>query len=230
VVADFMRQHIGLREVARRAEALAQFAVEVQVDIEVAVGRTVERAARGARRPAGRIDAPAEQRQRRLGIILPRCLEYLRPGLLRVGEHGGDEVAHFRVRARLRSWLGTGRRTRLGLRRRPGNDVAAAQEGQRIDAEQPGDHQDDEDRADPHAAAGPSDPATAQPAGQTAPKPTAETAEAAASAAPDIPDVRALPPPPPPHCRLLIRSRSKKKREPKMFRGWLALRSEGDPI
>ena len=49
MVADLVRQHIGLREIAGRAEARAKLVVEAEVDIEVPVGRAVERSGRRAR-------------------------------------------------------------------------------------------------------------------------------------------------------------------------------------
>ena len=51
VVADLVREHVGLREIAGRAEALAQLVVEAEVDVEVLVGRAVERPGRGAGKP-----------------------------------------------------------------------------------------------------------------------------------------------------------------------------------
>src|SRR3954467_15443821 len=39
-----VRQHVGLRELARRAEARAQLVIEREVDVDLLVVRTVERA------------------------------------------------------------------------------------------------------------------------------------------------------------------------------------------
>ena len=43
VMADLMRNHIGLREVAGRAEAPLQVVVERKIDVHFLVGRTIER-------------------------------------------------------------------------------------------------------------------------------------------------------------------------------------------
>ena len=43
VMADFVSHHVRLREVARRAEALVQFAEKRKVEVDLAVGGTVER-------------------------------------------------------------------------------------------------------------------------------------------------------------------------------------------
>ena len=52
MVAHLVRQHIGLREFARRAEACAQFVKERKVDVNPLVGRTVERPHHGLARAA----------------------------------------------------------------------------------------------------------------------------------------------------------------------------------
>src|SRR5574337_1699391 len=70
VVADLVRDDVSLREVARRAELLAQRVEEAEVDVDLLVGRAVERPHRrlpDAARGAGRA---AEQHQPRR-LILP---------------------------------------------------------------------------------------------------------------------------------------------------------------
>ena len=49
VVADLVREDVGLREVARRAEAALQLVEEPEIEIDLAIARTVERPGRGAR-------------------------------------------------------------------------------------------------------------------------------------------------------------------------------------
>ena len=46
MVSDFVRQHVRLGEVARRAEPLLELTVEAQVDVDLARGRAVERPCR----------------------------------------------------------------------------------------------------------------------------------------------------------------------------------------
>src|SRR5258706_1531009 len=47
VMADLMRDHIGLRKIPRRAEARRQLVEELQVEIDALVTRTIERSHRG---------------------------------------------------------------------------------------------------------------------------------------------------------------------------------------
>ena len=67
VMADFVRDDVRLREVARRAEAAIELAEEAQVDIDLLIGRTVERSDRRRRRrrtPTARL---GEEHQARRG-------------------------------------------------------------------------------------------------------------------------------------------------------------------
>src|SRR5688572_3315702 len=52
VVPDLVRDDVGLRKVARRAEAARQLVEEAQVDIDLLVGRAIERADRRLREAA----------------------------------------------------------------------------------------------------------------------------------------------------------------------------------
>ena len=52
MVAHLVRNHISLREITRRAEALVEFAEEGQVDVNRAVRRTVKRSHLRARESA----------------------------------------------------------------------------------------------------------------------------------------------------------------------------------
>src|SRR5262249_18526716 len=66
VMTDLVGDDIGAREIARRAEALRKLPEELQIQIDVLVAGTVERAHRRAGEPACRIDATLEQRELRL--------------------------------------------------------------------------------------------------------------------------------------------------------------------
>ena len=48
-MAEFVRDDVGLGEVAGGAEALTEFVEEPEVEIDVAIARTIERAARSGR-------------------------------------------------------------------------------------------------------------------------------------------------------------------------------------
>ena len=70
VVADLVGDDVGLGEVARGAEARAQLVEEAEVDVDLLVARTVERAHRRLGEAAGRIDRAREQHQGRLAVVL----------------------------------------------------------------------------------------------------------------------------------------------------------------
>ncbi len=92
VVTDLVRDDVGLREVARRAEALMQHRVERQVDVGLLVARAIERPHLRASRTAGRRHLVAEQHQ--LGALVGPTdpLELGRERLLDVVEHPAHEV------------------------------------------------------------------------------------------------------------------------------------------
>jgi hypothetical protein len=104
VVADLVGDDVGLREVPRGPEALAQVAEEREVEIEAVVARAVERPDRGAGHAARRLHRPREEHERRIPVLAVHAREDVAPDVLGVGEHDGDEVAQ-RVGAR-----GAGRR------------------------------------------------------------------------------------------------------------------------
>jgi hypothetical protein len=189
MMPDLMRQHIGLREIAGRAKARAEVVVEPQVDVDVSITRAIKRASRGAGKAAGGLNAPRKERQRRLGIAFAPFGENRRPGVFGVGEDGRDEIPHLVCHAATGSNLLTLGRTADGR--------LAREEVQGVDPQQPGENQDDDDRADSPAAGAAGDERST-PARTEACKTTPKT-----SAAADVPDIRALPPAPPPHCNSL---------------------------
>jgi hypothetical protein len=69
VVADLVRDHVGLREVAGRAEALRQVIEEGRVEVHPLIERTVERTHGGLAHAAGGFDRPAEQHELRLDVL-----------------------------------------------------------------------------------------------------------------------------------------------------------------
>jgi hypothetical protein len=124
--------------------------------------------ARAVKRPhgrlplaAGRVGGAAKQHQARLAVRRAAPGELLLPHILGIGQHGGHKLRHAVVRRRaLRGRL---------LHLRGGRAFAAeqAQDGERVDAEDPAAHQRDHDGA--HANATPAQQATpAQAAAATA--------------------------------------------------------------
>src|SRR5262245_296539 len=105
VMADFVGDHVGLGEVARRSEALAQFAVEGKVDVKLLIGAAVERTCRRLAIAAGRLHGVREKHQSWFLISLPAGLEDLIPSALGASEHARDELTHLVICAGLlRLW------------------------------------------------------------------------------------------------------------------------------
>jgi hypothetical protein len=147
VVTDFVRDHVGLREVARRAQARLHRFVESEVDVDLLVAGTVERPhGRLAGAASGRRGA-AKQHQPGLAVRAALGLELRAPHVLGVREDCRDKGRHLVVRRRS---------VRRSLRHRRRLGAAAAQDAkqrQRVDAERPAGHQRDHDGAQADAAA-----------------------------------------------------------------------------
>src|SRR5688572_26297828 len=126
-MTDLVRDHVGTRKIARRAEPLMQFLEERQIEIDFLIQRAVERTHRRLRKATLRLHRVAEQHQLRLAILLSVPPELLVPHVLRLRQHDRDEVrllVHALVRARLPG--------RYLFRRRP----AARHYGTRIYSQQ----------------------------------------------------------------------------------------------
>src|SRR5690606_25228618 len=189
VLADLVRDHVGLGEIPARAEALAQHLVEAEIDVDGFVRGTVEGAGRGAPHAArgGRRAGVEDELPR--PVARSRAREHRLPCVLGARQHHRDELPHLVLdRPRARGLL-----LARGGAAGPGA-VDHAEQRERIDPEQPGDDQADDDgpQADAAPAAGAArDPHATQ---------TAESPEATA-AAPPVLDVRALSLPAPPHAQ-----------------------------
>jgi hypothetical protein len=106
VMTDLVREHIRLREIARRAEALLQLFVKGEIDVDLLVFRTVERS-RGRLRVAARgVGGVAEKHQLGVAVRRARLLrEDVLPRLLCVVEDEGDELHFLLLFRRLRDGL-----------------------------------------------------------------------------------------------------------------------------
>ena len=93
MVAHFMGDHIGLGKVAGGGIALGQLAEKTDIQIDLAIGRAIERPARRAGHAAGRAHASVEQYQGRVLILAASLLEQLAPGIFGVAEDGADKVS-----------------------------------------------------------------------------------------------------------------------------------------
>ncbi len=151
VMADLVRDHVGLGEIALRPVALAELVEEGQVEIDLAVGRTVERPHLRLTDAAGAARGAGVQHHAGLAVLRPARLEDRPPGVLGVGQHHRHEARHlvFRRRARLPRLSG------LDGRRR--HHLGGVEHHARVDAEVHRD-QGEHDGADADLAA------TAQPA------------------------------------------------------------------
>jgi len=87
-----MGQHVGFGEFTGSAEALLQFVVKAEIDINLFVLGTVERAGRGLRHAASGIVSVAKQDQ--LGVAVGHSLLWqdLAPGVLRVVQDKSHEL------------------------------------------------------------------------------------------------------------------------------------------
>ena len=88
-MAELVGEDVGLREVAGRAELALQLVEEPEIEIDLAIGRAVERAGRRLREAAGGVDRVAEQH--RLGVLVTPA-EQLLPRVLRVVHDRVDHV------------------------------------------------------------------------------------------------------------------------------------------
>ncbi len=190
VMADLVGDHVGLRELARRMEALGELVEEREVDIDALVGRAIERPHRRLTLAAGGLRGIAEQHQTRLLVLPAHLLEEVAPHVLGALQHPRDETL-FRV---------VGRRPRRGalraLRRHVTAAAAAAatvavdeaaEQSERIDAQNQADHDDgDQAEAALEQAAAQRDRDARAAAESAAAKATAAKATAVAAAILDV--------------------------------------------
>ncbi len=92
MVADFMRDHIRLGEVALRAKALLQLPEKLDIEIQLLVRRAVERPGGCLRVAAGRLHRAGKQHQLGIDILPPRLLEQRAPGVFGIGQHHGEKL------------------------------------------------------------------------------------------------------------------------------------------
>ena len=92
-----MGDDVGLRELARCAEALLQVAVEGEVDIDLLIARAVERTHRRLTGTAGRRRCAGKEHQ--LGLLVARATftKHLLPRRFRAAQNLGDEARHLVV-------------------------------------------------------------------------------------------------------------------------------------
>src|SRR5712691_8251317 len=157
-MAHLVRDDIGARELARRAETLRKVLEERSVEIDTAVGRAIEGPHGGAGQPTGGVDRAPEEHELRGTILTSHPLEDRAPRVLRVAENPRDEF----LRLVARPWRGgRWRRGALGGRRRRVFALKRHEDVQRVEAKKPADRQNHDQSdaaqldASPEASCGP---------------------------------------------------------------------------
>ncbi len=167
-MADLMRDHIGLGEIARHVESVLQLLVERQVDIDLLVVGAIERPHGRRARAAGRANAAGIEHQLRVLVALAVALEDIGPHVLGVAKHDGDELLEVVLLRRLRAldllaglgWIWLRGRAGARLGQMDVGEVgivaggcAAGQDGARVDAEEKCQAKQDQKADQPDAAA-----------------------------------------------------------------------------
>src|SRR5262249_41913615 len=115
------------------AEAALQLVVEAEVDVDLLIARTVERAGRSLAESAGRLHLVAEEHE--LGVLVA-VAENLAPRVLRVVQDEGDELdPAILLRRRLDRAALVGRRSGVHVRDE-GGEVASREQAQQPEQEQ----------------------------------------------------------------------------------------------
>ena len=147
VMAELVRDHVRLREIAGRAEALIELVEEAEVEVDLLIDWALEWADCRRSLAAPRAHGLAKNGELRVAILLTVHLgEQLRPRLLDIVEHEGDELNSFLLCRRATHRLL--RIARSGLRWY--RTSAAAIED--VHAEDEGQNERDHCAADPHPA------------------------------------------------------------------------------
>jgi hypothetical protein len=149
---DLVRDHIGLRKLARLAVAGTEAPLHVlderRVEIDARVTGTIERPHSRRAHAASALHLTCVEAQPRRPIGLPAVLENFCPNVFGVAEHRGDELPGLIV------WRAGAARffaKRLFVTRRraaAAQNFRAADQQTRIDAERPTDETEHNDRAD----------------------------------------------------------------------------------
>ena len=146
MAADLAGRNMGRGEIARRIEALVQFVIRRQIDIDLLVAGTAKRARRCRGKAAGGAHLPGEELQARLFIIAAAGRKNGVPDIFRFRQNRRDNGFCFIVTHRCGGLSG-----RSGLFNRHGLAAAVsrqtAEKLYRVDAEnEPGDTADHQQR------------------------------------------------------------------------------------
>src|SRR5687767_13672433 len=87
--------HIGCGKVARRSESLVELTEERQIEVDLLIGRAIERPAGRRCRPTGGLDGPLKEHKDRLAILAASTLEDTIPRLFGVPQHNRNEFCRW---------------------------------------------------------------------------------------------------------------------------------------
>src|SRR6266571_1852717 len=154
VVTDLVGDHVSLGELARLAVVAAaksalQVAEERRVEIDPLVVGTIERPHGGARGAAGRARRAGEHHQRGRPVAPALLLQQIPPYRLGAPEHGRHELAGA---VAWRAGLGRGAMGRVIGMAAAAENLGAADQEPRVDAERPAENPEHDQRADAHPA------------------------------------------------------------------------------
>lgn len=144
MVADFVRDHIGVREISPGLHLVLHLREETQVDIQAFVGRTIERPRLRSGIAAARLNRTGEEHHGGRIVSAAHLLEHLGPYVLGAGQDLTGELGKFLLllgEFAVALGLGGNHAAQIGLR----NDT------ERIAAEKPSNEGDDGYAADAHS-------------------------------------------------------------------------------
>jgi hypothetical protein len=131
MVADLVCNHMGLGKITGRTQTIFQGFIKPKVDVDLLVAGAVKRPYGGLSLAAGRLGGAAKQHQAWLLVRAAALGEHVFPHVFGVGQHGGNKAGH----AVVGGWpLG---RFLLDLAMR-GAARQRPQDGERVDAKNPG--------------------------------------------------------------------------------------------
>ena len=139
VVSNFVCDDISLRKVTRRVELTRELVVKTEVDVNLLIARTIKGAHARVAHAAGRGDLALVDDELRFDVLPPCPFEFLRPDVLGIGKHDGDEVQESLLAGRglvvdLLHLTAAEQRSRVDQPDLPADDADHRQHDQSLDA------------------------------------------------------------------------------------------------
>src|SRR5437773_8223784 len=100
-MADLVRDHVSLREFARRAESFLQHSIKTKIDINAPIFWTIEGAAGSAGEPAAGSSMARKKDKLRFLVLATHLLKNRVPRVLGIGENDGNKTAKLIGRGRV---------------------------------------------------------------------------------------------------------------------------------